>query len=217
MLNLIRRVFATGVVVFLLTMIGIAAFAALWPENPSEPADVIVVLGAGMDADGTLHRSSTLRVDRGVELWKAGLAPRMHFTGGRGRPDGPSAGERMAARATRAGVPPEAISHEDLSQSTLQNALFSQPMLEGAESLILVTEGFHLPRSYASFKWAGDHDLQLAFSERFRAYSPGSSFPQFSMVFREALASWFNLARAGGHDLAGLWGVPDEKRDLWLE
>lgn len=217
MLDLIRRILAIGVTLFVLTMICIAGFAALWPAKPTQAVDVIVVLGAGMDPDGTLHRSSTLRVDRGVALWQAGLAPRMHFSGGQARIGGPSAGERMAARAFDAGVPAEVISYEARSQSTLQNALFSQPMLSEAQSLLIVTEGFHLPRSYASFKWAGDHDLYLAFSERFRSQSPGSSFPQFLMVFREALATWFNAARAVSYDIAGIFDVPLQKRQGWLE
>lgn len=219
MLRVIGRLIALGIFGFTATIIGVATFAALWPiPTPKKmtQTDIIVVLGAGMDPDGTLHRSTTLRVDRGVELWKADLAPRLHFTGGQGRPGGPSAGERMAERAISQGVPIEVISYEGRSLSTLQNALFSQPMLEDAKTIRLVTEGFHLPRSYLSFWWAGDHDIYLSFSERFRNSTLGAQSPDVVMVFREALAVWFNLARVGIYETAAVFGVEEARRIGWL-
>ncbi|MEO8530812.1 MAG: YdcF family protein [Deltaproteobacteria bacterium] len=211
-----RRLVAGAIMLYALTVLVIAGFAALMPSDTVTKTDAIVVLGAGMDADGTLHRSSILRVEKGVELWKAGIAPMMHFTGGQGTPGGASAGEQMAKLAMQMGVPPEATTWESLSQSTLQNALFSQLMLEHYKSLTLVTEGFHLPRAWASFRWAGDQTLSLAYSERFRSVSPNSKAPQISMVLREALAFWFNLARALAYGLAGLFGVADAQRKSWL-
>jgi uncharacterized SAM-binding protein YcdF (DUF218 family) len=219
MVWMIRRLVILAGMLYLCTVLTIVAFAALLPMGPpadGAKSDVIVVLGAGMDGDGTLHRSSTLRVERGVELWKAGVAPRMHFTGGVARPDGPSAGEQMANLAISLGVPAEATSFEGQSLSTLQNALFSQPMLKDARHLTLVTEGFHLPRAWLTFTWAGGHQLDLAVSERFRAVSPNSRLPQVSMVVREALAVWFNLARALLWHLGGAVGVADERRNTWL-
>ena len=213
------RLLLAGVALYALTVLAIAGFAALWgfpdPEN-MEPVDVIVVLGAGMDADGTLHRSTTLRVERGVALYRMGAAPRLHFTGGEGRPGGPSAGEGMARMAVEMGVPEEAVSWEGLSKSTLQNALFSQPMLADARSLRLVTEGFHLPRSWLAFRWAGDQELRLSFSERFRSESPSARFPGLTLVLREALAFWFNLARMALYALGGLVGVDPATRAAWL-
>jgi uncharacterized SAM-binding protein YcdF (DUF218 family) len=211
---------AAGIALGALTVVGIAGFAALLPfPDPDDMArtDVIVVLGAGMDPDGTLHRSSVLRVGRGVALYEAGLAPRMHFTGGEGTPGGPSAGEGMANLAIQMGVPAEATSWEGRSQSTLQNALFSQPMLAHAQRIRLVTEGFHLPRAWLSFRWAGDHEISLAFSERFRTATPNSRFPRVAMVLREAAAFWFNIGRVGAYGVAGLMGVPDGLREGWLE
>ncbi len=209
----IRRIFAVCVMIYLMTVLVVAGFAvALGPRGAEglQPTDVIVVLGAGMDADGTLHPSSERRVDLGVALWQAGLAPALHFTGGMGRPGGPSAGGQMAARAMAQGVPEAAITTEGRSLSTLQNALFSQPMLAEARSLRLVTEGFHLPRAWASFAWVGDQTLYLSASTGFR---PGSSV---RMVLREAAAIWFNLARALVYGLAGALGVAGDTRADWL-
>lgn len=216
----IRRAALVAAFLFIGPVAFIAGFAAWFSEN-TRPTDVIVVLGAGMDADGTLHRSSLLRVEKGVSLFRAGLAPHMHFTGGRGTSAGPSAGQQMARLAAQLGVPETQLSFEQESQSTLQNALFSHPQLQGHQSLRLVTEGFHLPRSWLSFKWANvrsadGRNIELSISERFRSSSPKARLPQVSMVIREGLALWFNLGRAAIHGGAGLIGVERATRDRWL-
>ncbi|MEM6620224.1 MAG: YdcF family protein [Pseudomonadota bacterium] len=170
---------------------------------------MIVVLGGGMDPDGRLHRSSTTRVDAGVALWRAGVADRLHFSGG--ARDLVSAGERMAARARAAGVPVNAITTERQSQSTLQNALFSRPTLRDA-SIILVTEKFHLPRAWASFQAMGLRPVAWAAAPPARATLASRT----RVTLRESLAVWFNLGRWGLWRAAGALGVKNATRDSWL-
>lgn len=222
----LRRLFALAVIGLGLSFLGIMGFALLNPAPAPETlrkTDVIVVLGAGMDPDGRLHRSTQLRVKAGVALWLAGRAPIMHFTGGKAAPNGPSAGAGMAALAQKLSVPHDAISFEDRSLSTLQNALFSQPMLRDATSLRLVTEGFHLPRSWLSFKWAAWHagqpvpSIYLSHSERLRQSSPKARRPQLTMVTRETGALWFNGLRLLAFEVGMLFGVAEETRTPWLD
>lgn len=182
-----------------------------------DDADVIVVFGAGMTADGVLATSSRLRVARGVALFKAGKAPVMHFTGGVARPEGPSAGDQMAQFAMDFGVPATSITTEGRSQSTLQNALFSASDLQDAQSLILVSEGFHLPRVATTMIWAGPRaKRQWAASARFRTHGGRPLYTASRMVFREAVAWWFNIARATAYSVAGLIGVDASTREGWL-
>src|SRR2546426_10030947 len=54
---------------------------ALRPEPRLEPADAIVVLGGGIDPDGTLTPDSLYRVTQGIRLYKARLAPLIVFSG----------------------------------------------------------------------------------------------------------------------------------------
>ena len=220
-----RRLLALATMSLLASFFGILSFALLNPApDPASVAktDVIIVLGAGMDANGRLHRSTRLRVAKGVDLWANGRAPRMHFTGGQAAPDGVSAGEAMALLAQGMGVPVGATSFEGRSLSTLQNALFSQPMLSGEQSARLVTEGFHLPRSWLSFKWAAWHvgaaspKLYLSHSERLRQGSPSARLPRLTMVTRETGALWFNAARVIGYEVARLLRIPVAQRDPWL-
>jgi len=139
-----------------------------------------------------LQKSSTVRVDKGVELFKTGAAPRIHFTGGLASPNAPSAGHQMAARAMDFGLPETAITYEGGSYSTLQNALFSKQDWQNADHIVLVTEGFHLPRSWATFKAFGADRITLVNARRFRGKRIKSGI---RMTLREALAIWFNATR----------------------
>ncbi len=211
----IRRLIAWCVVIYLCTLVFVAGFATLQPlwEPTDIKADLIVVLGGGMSPKGTLHTSSTVRVDKGVSLFKTGAAPRIHFTGGLASPNAPSAGAQMAARAIEAGVPETATSFEGKSYSTLQNALFSKPDWQGAQHIILVTEGFHLPRSWATFKAFGAQKITLAHARKFRGERIRAGI---RMTFREALAVWFNAARLLVWQGAAFTDMAQDERDALL-
>lgn len=132
------------------------------PPPPGQ-ADAIVVLSAGLAPDGTMGGQTARRTQRGIALYQAGHAPTLVMSGGR-EPGERSKAELMAEAARDAGIPATAIVAEDRSRSTLQNALFVEEAL-GAEAggrLILVTHRYHLPRAWASFRWAGMNDLALA-------------------------------------------------------
>lgn len=181
----------------------------LWPQPKMaalEPADAIVCLGGGMSPDGTLGAPVLTRIERCVQIYEAGLAPVVIFTGGTGLPGGPNAGNRMADYALSIGLPLPAIVVERQAQSTLQNALFSLPEIPDAREIIVVTEAFHLPRSFVSFHWAARElnrtvSVQLMMSERLRR-DPVTGRMRWQMLARESLAIWFNAARALAYSLA---------------
>lgn len=210
--RILRRLIAWIVVIYVGTLVFVAGFATLQPYwQPSEiKADLIIVLGGGMSPRGTLHKSSTVRVDKGVELFKTGAAPRIHFTGGLASPNAPSAGHQMAARAMEAGIPEAAITYEGGSYSTLQNALFSKPDWRGADHIVLVTEGFHLPRSWATFKAFGADKITLVNARRFRGKRIRSGI---RMTLREALAVWFNATRFLVWQAAAYTDMPPQERN----
>ncbi len=172
------------------------------PPDPGTiaPADAIVCLGGGMAPDGTLSAPVLTRIDTCVQLYQAGLAPVVVFTGGRVRRGGPDAGRQMARYAASVGLPDDAAIIEGRAHSTLQNALFSYDMIPATDHLIIVTEAFHLPRSYASFKWAAWEAglprprITLAMSEQVRR--DADERPNWHILARESLAIWYNLARA---------------------
>lgn len=225
-MKLLRRALLFVATLYSLTALAIFAYALLHPDTAPENAaktDVIVVLGAGMDDDGTLHFSSRQRVEAAIAFFDAGTSSTVHFSGGPAIPQGPSAGAQMAAHAQALGVPKTATRFESRSQSTLQNAYFSIPQLTDAQSLRLVTEGFHLPRTWLSFRWAYWHlglpqpQIELSHSQRLRTESRSAIFPQITMVLREAAAFWFNGFRLAAFELGDVMRIPLETREPWLD
>lgn len=213
--RILRRLIAWIIVIYGATLIFVTGFAVLQPYwQPSEiKADLIIVLGGGMSPRGALQKSSTVRVDKGVELFKTGAAPRIHFTGGLASPNAPSAGHQMAARAMDFGLPETAITYEGGSYSTLQNALFSKQDWQNADHIVLVTEGFHLPRSWATFKAFGADRITLVNARRFRGKRIKSGI---RMTLREALAIWFNATRFLVWQAAAYTDMPTEDRNNLL-
>lgn len=128
------------------------------PHAPGFPADAIVVLGGGVGPDGALPLVARARVERAVELFRGGIAPRMVLSGlcGLMQPE-PSVSEAaaMAAYAAELGVPREALLLEAESRDTLGNAYFTRERFlepNGWTSIRVVTSDFHLSRAAWVFR-----------------------------------------------------------------
>ncbi|WP_377505608.1 YdcF family protein [Octadecabacter sp. R77987] len=221
--RLLRRLLLWGGAIWGLTYGFVFAWVLFWPETDSAnlaPADVIICFGAGMTGDGTLAPATIDRVARCAELYAAGVAPKVLTTGGVAAPDGPSAGGQMAALAQAFGVPAADLIIESRAQSTLQNGLFSLPLTD-AGRIIIVSEGFHLPRCWASIRWAAwqlglaQPDITLVMSNPVRR-DPASGRINQGIILRETLALWFNGARAAAYSLGGALGIPPDDRIDWL-
>jgi len=213
MIRGLRRLIVLGGAVLALTLAGVVVHA-LWltyGAGPPEPARVIIVLGGGMEEDGTLAPETARRAEFGAELYAQGLAPRIHFTGGPVIGGLPGPGDQMRAVAMALGVPAEVTSTENASRSTLQNALFSREMLGDLVKgpVILVSDGYHLGRSWVSFRWAGyGPPIELAAATAFGDRTPPG---QALRLVREATAWWFNGARMGLWYGMTLAGVPESR------
>ena len=66
--------------------------------------------------------------------------------------------------------------------------------------MILVSDGYHLARAWASFRWAGYEPVTLSAASAFGGGTPGAKLRR---VGRETLAWWFNAGRIA------LWGTMD--------
>lgn len=122
-------------------------------DDQARPADVIVVLGAGVRPSGEPTRSLRLRSLHGASLYREGYAPYVLCTGG---------GEPSEAAACRdvlltGGVPFDRIFLEQQSRSTIENALFSRDILneQGWQDAVLVTSRYHTLRATYIFESRG--------------------------------------------------------------
>ncbi len=130
------------------------------PVEELAGADAVVVL-SGMVAQiegapfGEWGEAAD-RYDGGLDVFRAGKAPVLVFTGGyipwqNGfLPEG----ELLAKRAVRDGVPVEAIRVTGRVGNTAEEAVAVRKLL-GPARVVLVTSAFHMPRSVALFEREG--------------------------------------------------------------
>ena len=184
---------------------GTVLFQALWraPDPVPDAAAIVVLSGGATPRRGITP--SELRTDAGTAAWSAGRAPLMVVTGGHGD------AAHMKARAVADGVPADAVVAEPRAGSTLQNALFTAalPAIDPASPILLVTERFHLPRAWASFRWAGFTDIILL-----PADPPSARLDH--VIAAEAIKWPLNVLRAGAASLLWSLGAPDRMVLPWL-
>jgi len=125
------------------------------------PFDVIAVLGAALNADGTPPPSLVRRVDHGIKLFGCGCAPRLLMVGGYGPPRTPAPtiteAAAMVMLAAERGMPSDALFTEDLSTRTLENAICTVALMRQHDwhRVLIVSDAYHLPRALLCFKWVG--------------------------------------------------------------
>lgn len=114
----------------------------LFCQDEPETADLIIVFGG----------KRLERAERGAELYKAGLAPKVLITGGDKRDIGVCEAERLKDHMVGLGVPAEAIIIEGESVNTLENVRRSVAIVEehfgwkNLKNVILVSAPYHLRR-----------------------------------------------------------------------
>jgi uncharacterized SAM-binding protein YcdF (DUF218 family) len=126
------------------------------PEEMA-PSDAIVVLGAGMSADGKLSQPSLARAVRGIEPHQLGYAPLLVLLGP-ATEEGYASEAKVRWRLARTmRVDPSDIILEARGMTTREEAtLMSERLGErGIHQILLVTETQHLIRSKELFENAG--------------------------------------------------------------
>ena len=119
-------------------------------------ASIIVVLGARVLEGGVPSASLRARVEKAVELYRRGFAPRLLFSGGVGKHP-PAEAVVARALAVTLGVPESACLVEAESHSTAENARFSARALRelGLADAVLVSDPYHLLRARQYFRREG--------------------------------------------------------------
>jgi uncharacterized SAM-binding protein YcdF (DUF218 family) len=140
-----------GFCVAALVVAGLVLVVAIYRQartDQARPAEAIVVLGTAQynGWPGPVFRA---RLDRAIELWRAGYAPVLVVTGGKMPGDGYTEAEAAWAYLTDAGVPAEVILTENAASDTWESmqgvAALMRPA--GIDEVIVVSDGFHLFRS----------------------------------------------------------------------
>jgi uncharacterized SAM-binding protein YcdF (DUF218 family) len=174
------RALARLVIAGLIAGIAIGGFTAyrIWDQGNRDerpPADAIVVMGAAQ-YDGRPSPVFAARLDHAIELFHAGIAPRLIVTGGKREGDRTTEAASARIYAVQHDVPDEAILTEDTSRTTLQSIRGVAGIMqdEGLGSAVFVSDPSHMLRV-----------LRMASDEGITAYgSPTRTSPQERDVLR---------------------------------
>ncbi len=140
-----------GVLIIGILLAPLLVFAAIYRQartDEAHPADAIVVLGAAQ-FNGVPSQVFQARLDTAFDLYQQGYAPTIVVTGGRLPGDQYTEAEAGKIYLVDRGVPADAILMENVSHNTSASFEGVKSILKprGAESLLLVSDGFHLYRS----------------------------------------------------------------------
>ena len=120
-------------------------------------ADLIVVLGAGVDQGRFLTPVSSQRMVKGVQLYFEGRAKKILFAGGMPGKTTVSEASVLGQEARRLKVPPGDILLEKKSQNTHDQAVEVKKIADPlrVKSILLVTSFSHMKRALMAFEKVG--------------------------------------------------------------
>lgn len=109
-----------------------------------QSADAIIAISGG---------DTAARTAEAIAMYNDGWAPKLIFSGAAADKSGPSNAEVMREQAIASGVPASAITIEDLSNNTAENAENTSAVVEkmGLKRVILVTSAYHQRRASIEF------------------------------------------------------------------
>ncbi len=110
------------------------------------PVECGLVFGAAVHrtddpGPGIIRRTATA-----ARLLREGSVERLIFTGGKGDASNDSEAEVMRAVAMRQGIDPDLITLEEQSTSTWENLVYSRPLVADCQSIVGISDGYHLAR-----------------------------------------------------------------------
>lgn len=206
--------FGSGLFLATLLAVMVWTYSDNWPSTKDlRFTDSVVCLGGGMYFNKIERRAlPNQRAATCAQLFLDGKTNTIVFTGAGPSPEPPPLAALMAQHAMSLGVPETAIFIEPNARSTLQNALFSMPIIPEAKSIRIVTDSFHIPRSWMSFYWAGYPEITVYPSQG--ENQGGMWWENTRAILRETLAIWFNLARLPVYSAAKAMNIPNAERLL---
>lgn len=120
----------------------------IYPDAKSLPKgqyDCILVLGAGVEADGSPSHMLEDRLLRGIELYHQGAAPKLLMSGDHGTVEYDEV-NTMKQFAIAHGVPSEDIFMDHAGFSTYES-MYRAKEIFGCERILVVTQQYHLYRA----------------------------------------------------------------------
>lgn len=155
--------------------------AILSPESATDLKDIdcIIVLGCQVKADGTPSHMLSDRLDRSIELYNLGVAPKIIMSGDHGRAEYDEV-NTMKQYAVDTGIPSSDVFMDHAGFSTYET-MYRAKEIFGVKKAVIVTQKYHLYRALYIAKQLGIEAYGV--SADYRTY-----FGQFKREIREVLA-----------------------------
>ncbi|OBF20661.1 YdcF family protein [Mycobacterium sp. ACS4331] len=186
------RCAVAAVAVAVATVLGqiapVAAAAAPTPVAKDFTKPAIVILGYGLNPDGTMQTILRRRVLTGLAVAQFFPQSPVIVTGGNPR-SGITEAEQMRRMLVSLGFPNRRVIVEPKANSTVQNAAFSVPLAKnaGTTGIILVTSSTHQGRADSNFVDAGGHLLATV------SYPDGNPMVNIVQFARDAVSPFTNF------------------------
>ena len=129
-------------------------------QAASQPSDAILVLGASVYADGTPSGILQDRLNKAAELYQLGAAPCI-IVSGDGRQTSYNEPAAMKAYLIGLGIPSEDIFCDRAGYSTYDST-YRARYIFGCNSLVVVTQAYHLTRAVYSARGLGIDAIGVA-------------------------------------------------------
>lgn len=161
-------------VLVLAWLLGVTAWIVwIGERDQAAHADAIIVLGAAA-YDAKPSPVFQERIRHGLDLYRAGYAPLLIFTGGYGGSGARFSESQVARRyALKQGVPDDAILIETASRNTAQNLVEAKRLMDqrGIHRVIIVSDPLHMARALRLSREMGIDALASSTpSTRFRSF-----------------------------------------------
>ncbi len=114
-------------------------------DGMREQVDCILVLGAGLTPDGGPSRVLTERLEKGIELYRAGVSDRLLMSGDHGR-EGYNEVKAMKKYAIDAGIPADRIFMDHAGFSTYESIYRARDVFQ-VKKMVVVTQQYHTYRA----------------------------------------------------------------------
>ena len=184
---------------------GSTALAIWWTarQDAQPESDAIVVLGSAQ-YNGVPSSIFEARLEHALELFEAGVAPRIVTVGGRAAGDEFSEAEAGRDYLARAGVADDALLAVEQGEDTLESmrAVGAEFDERGWHSAVLVTDPWHAMRA---LRMAQDAGMAASSSPTRQGPAVQTRTTQFRYILRETAA--YLLYRATGESVAGAPGI----------
>lgn len=131
-------------------------------------ADIALVLGSKVELDGTPSRSLRARLDRTLELYRAGYFPAVIASGGVGK-EGYDEALVMRNYLASHGIPQERIIMDNTGTTTFASArnTFQTMRKQKLGSVLVVSQYFHIPRARMALKRFGISEVYSSHAHLF--------------------------------------------------